>query len=129
MAITHKSGSDDVAERWDRAFNILSQEPRRELVISLAGKSASDWVPLPDAAHSPHFEGTSEDLRLDLYHKHLPKLANHGFVIWEESPFEARQGPNFREVEAIIQAMTAAADALPEQMITNCRTLKPYANQ
>lgn len=129
MSLTNPSDDVDVADRWDQAFRVLSQEPRRQLLISLTDKPASVWVQLPDAALSSHYQGTQDDLRIALYHQHLPLLAEHGYVVWEESPFEARQGPKFKEVEAIIRAVMAFGDGLPDKLITNCRVLENQINE
>lgn len=124
MGISTPTDDVGVAGRWDRAFRVLSAEPRRELALSLTDRSASTWVPLPDAAHSPHYPGSRDDLQLALYHNHLPAMAKPDYIVWEESPFEARKGPNFDELESIIRAIVDGAGDLPDRMVRNCRTLE-----
>lgn len=124
MKFTSLSDPEDVADRWNRAFHALSQEPRRKLLISLINKPASEWVSLPDAALSSHYSGNREDLRIELCHQHLPLLKEKGYVDWRDSPFGAKKGPRFEEIEAIIRAIMTFGDALSDQLITDCQTLE-----
>jgi hypothetical protein len=123
------SETTDVSERWDRVFRVLSQEPRRELVLSLADRSESEWVALPDAALSRHYPESREKLRITLRHKHLPALADNGYVVWRESPLEARRGPNFDELEAVLGVITASVESLPDRLVTGCRRLERRAHE
>lgn len=124
MGVNIPHNNIDVVDRWNRAFLALSQEPRRELLLSLTNEPASVWIPLPDAALSPHYSGSREDLRISLQHQHLPHLADHGYIVWEDSPFEVRQGPHFGEIEAILRAIITSSDGLPDRLVTDCRTLE-----
>ncbi len=112
-----------VIERWDRAFGAVSAEPRRQVVVSLMDVPADRSVELPAAATSPTVPANPDRLRIELRHRHLPMLAEAGYVRWEEQPFTARRGPRFEEVSAIMAALHAYADRLPDRLVDGCQRL------
>lgn len=119
------NGDDlSVAERWDRLFQVLSSDPRRTLLLRLRDEDPTTWVTLPDAAISPHYDGTREQMRVALNHTHLPFLEQAGYVQWHRSPLEARRGPRYDEVETVIRELVSSSVALPRQLVQGCRVLE-----
>lgn len=118
----YREGS--VSDRWDRVFRVLSSEPRRKLILTLRDRCPSNPVTLPDAALSPHYAGTPEEMRVELVHKHLPLLEETGYVTWTSSPFEAARGPDFGEVDAVMGRIVSAPAELPDQLVRGCRALE-----
>jgi hypothetical protein len=110
---------DDCA-RVDRVFDALSAEPRRRLVGSLLDAEASDHVSLPDGVSRPDGRMTDE-LRLELVHRHLPMLADAGFVEWERDPLSVGRGPRFGEVVAVFETVSTNAADLPESLVAEPR--------
>lgn len=111
MGRTRQFDTDAVVSHWNRVFRVLTEEPRRQLLLSLLDIPPSAWVDLPNAAQSRHYHGTRRNLRIELQHSHLPALAEADYVEWRDSPFEARRGPNFDEVGVVLDIIIAAADA------------------
>lgn len=113
-----------VVENWDRVFDALSSEPRRQLVVSLLDAAPEQQVSLPEGAQNPSVPIDADRLRGELYHYHLPMLADRGFVEWQSDPLVATRGPRFDEIAAVFETIHDAAADLPESMVTGCRRLE-----
>lgn len=50
---------------------------------------------------------------IDLYHNHLPKLAEAGYIEWDPDTGEISEGPRFDEVEPLLELIERHADELP----------------
>ncbi|MFC3478274.1 hypothetical protein [Halobacterium litoreum] len=114
----------DWAERWDRLYDALAAEPRREVLRSLTNVPEERRLPLPDAATSPNQSIDTETLRIDLRHHHLPKLADVGYVRWESEPFCVQRGPRFEEPAFVVNTLLDAVDEIPPGLVDNCRILQ-----
>jgi len=111
------------ADRWDQLFDVLSAEPRREIIISLRDAPPDERVPLPDAAESPNQSMESETLAIKLRHHHLPKLADAGYGHCESGPFCVQRGPNFAEAGFIVEKVFESIEEIPDSLLENCRVL------
>ena len=121
-------GDWEWADRWDQLFDVLSAEPRREIIISLLDEPQERRLPLPEAAESPNQSMDSETLALKLHHHHLPKLANAGYVRWEHDPFCVQRGPNFAEPAFIVENVLESRDEIPDSLMNNCKVLQKMAD-
>ena len=57
-----------------------------------------------------------EDLDLftsELYHVHLPKLEERGYITWDRDADEISHGPNYEEIEPLVTLMGDHEDELP----------------
>ena len=121
---TEASEGQSVIDRWDRVFEAISAEPRRQLVVALADAPPDRQIMLPEAAASPRLPVDRERLEVRLRHVHLPLLERHGFVAWTEDPFRASRGPHFEEVAAVFDALHDHAPRLPDQLVSGCDRLE-----
>ena len=76
--------------------------------------------------HNPRDEGEfsvevlateDEDLELlttELYHAHLSKLAEPGYIEWDEDLHSVRRGPNFDEIAPLLRLTNDHRDEFPE---------------
>lgn len=124
MAMERLGDPNEVIERWDRVFRALASEPRRQLLTSLNDLPAGCDVALPEGAMSPRAPMDPESLRTELYHSHLPLLADGGYVAWDDEPLTARRGPNFREVAVVFDALYETANRIPDQLVLGCQRLE-----
>jgi len=113
-----------IIERWNDVFDALSAEPRRQLVVSLLDAAPSESVPLPESAVNPNVPPDSEVLRQELRHRHLPKLADLGFVTWDRDPLVAVRGPRFDEAAVVFEALQSNATELPDSLVVGCQRLE-----
>lgn len=95
---------------FDEALDALSDARRRKLLFALLeGDPLESSVVLegPDGGTDPTAE------RDEMNHVHLPKLADEGFVDWDREGWEVRRGPNFAEIEPLLELLDDNRDDLP----------------
>jgi hypothetical protein len=92
----------------DQHFDVLSRRPRRK-VIELVDRN--DTVSVAEVV--AHIEGPEHEARLTLEHTHLPKLADTGYITWDRLADEISQGPQFPEIEPLIELFRTHPDSLP----------------
>jgi len=97
----------------DAALEALADRTRRRLLVALLERApAGETLRLPADVEFDHAGSTN--LRVQLWHCHLPKLASAGFVEWSPEPGTVRRGPRFEEVESVLRALYTRADEVPE---------------
>ena len=124
MTVKHYENGKRVSENWDAVFKSLSVEPRRQLIVSLLDAAPDQPVPLPESAAMPNRPLDPAVLRAELYHVHLPMLADNGFITWEMDPLVAFRGPQFDEVAVVFEALHADATDMPDSLVIGCRRLE-----
>lgn len=110
--------------RWDAVFRAVSAEPRRQIVVNLLAAPPDRALSLPEAANPPYLLQNPERLASELVHRHLPLLADDGFVEWDREPFTVERGPVFEEVGVVFEALHAHADEIPHRLTEGCQRLE-----
>jgi hypothetical protein len=104
----------DGSTRLDRIFDTLSH-PYRRRVLVLVGEDN----PRDEDEFDVEEIGTEDDdldlLTTGLYHVHLPRLADAGYVEWDEERHTVRRGPKFEEIAPLLRLMNDHRDELPER--------------
>jgi hypothetical protein len=99
--------------RLDRMFDAL-RHPYRRRILLLVGEDN----PRDEEEFSVDDVATEDDdlelFTVELYHAHLPKLADAGYVEWDEDTHTVRQGPNFDEIAPLLRLIDAHRDELPD---------------
>ncbi|SDJ80362.1 hypothetical protein [Natronorubrum texcoconense] len=113
-----------VIHGWNAVFRAASAEPRRQLIVSLLDSPADGSVPLPESAVNPNVPPNPDDLRRELFHRHLPMLADMGFIEWELEPFVASRGPRFDEVAVVFDALQSEVTDIPDSLVLGCQRLE-----
>jgi hypothetical protein len=121
---SHRENGELISENWNAVFESLSAEPRRQLIVSLMDAPPDQSVPLPESAMMPNVPQDPEVLRTELYHNHLPILADMGFVTWEKEPLVASRGSRFDEVAVVSAALQSAAFNFPDSLVFGCQRLE-----
>lgn len=111
-------------EAWDRVFRAVAAEPRRQLIVSLMNVEPAEHVELPFAAINPNIPVDTERFVVQLHHRHLPLLADLGFIEWKRDPLLACQGPKFDEVAIVFEALHAKVEDMPNELVFGCRRLE-----
>ena len=99
--------ADDLGE----LLEILSHPHRRRIITRLHDRNPRDEDEF-------ELEELTSDDELDnetiaLIHSHLPKLAEAGFIDWNQEQQIVTRGPRFEEIAPLIDLMVAHQDELP----------------
>lgn len=121
--------SEQGIRRWNRVFKALAAEPRRQLVGALMDAPADESVPLPEAAMNSAVRSDPERLGLELRHRHLPLLADAGYVEWQSTPFRVARGARFAEVRAVFDGLAANAAVIPDPLRSEYPLFERERNQ
>ena len=99
-------------DRLDVSLDALSHPYRRRILARL-----HDHNPREEASFSTDsVADDSEDadrVAIEIHHRHLPKLADAGFVDWDREAEVVRRGPRFDEIAPLIELMAKHRDELP----------------
>lgn len=96
----------------DRLFDALSHPYRRRILLLLSEDNPrdEDEFAVEDLATE---EDELELLTSELYHAHLPKLAESGYIEWDRDANSIRRGPNYDAIAPLLRLMRDHADELP----------------
>lgn len=99
--------ADDLGE----LLEILSHPHRRRIITRLHERNPRD----EDEFELEELTGDDEleNETIALIHNHLPKLAEAGFINWNQEQRIATRGPRFEEIAPLIDLMVAHEDELP----------------
>ncbi|QRV16293.1 hypothetical protein JMJ58_05210 [Haloterrigena salifodinae] len=92
----------------NRLFDALSNGQRRRILFTLLERE--DQINIdspPDGVEDRH--GAAIDRR----HVHLPKLADYGFIEWDQRANVATRGPQFAEIEPMLRVVADNRELLP----------------
>lgn len=90
---------DPPTGRLDSVLKALCHSARRQVLAAL--------LETPTLS-TPSLEGTLEDsdAPISLYHMHLPKLADGGYIEWNQDSGQVARGPQFDTIAPLLAALT-----------------------
>ena len=108
-------------ERFDRVLDALNHPYRRRLLVSLLEHNPQDdddpqesSVDLGDAS----VIGIDKELvQMEMFHNHLPKLEELGYIRWDREAGTISKGPNWDEVEPLLQLLHKHREELPAEWL------------
>ncbi|GAA0235854.1 hypothetical protein GCM10009000_059130 [Halobacterium noricense] len=59
------------------------------------------------------------DQTIAMQHVHLPKLADHGFIDWDQDAQRVTRGPRFDEIEPLLTVLGENQDVLADRGVPN----------
>ena len=98
---------------FDDQLSVLSNHHRRRLLVALAQQT-----PQPDRlapSRGLATDGGNRDQTIALQHIHLPKLADHGFIDWDQDAQRVTKGPQFNEIEPLLTVLSENQNVLPDR--------------
>lgn len=103
----------DPTTPFDEMLLALADVHRRRLLVALLDhdERAEDDTRVPEDVHTG--ESDLERLRILLFHVHLPKLDDAGFVRWERATGTVESGPRLEEIRPFLELMDEKAGELP----------------
>ncbi|WP_435158883.1 DUF7344 domain-containing protein [Haladaptatus sp. DFWS20] len=95
----------------DKQLSILSNHHRRRVLLALVD-TGPQTTPTGSTA-MVETDGGDQPQTIAMWHIHLPKLADHGFVDWDRETQRVRKGPQFDEIEPLLTVLSENHDILP----------------
>lgn len=96
---------------FDDLVGALANIERRRLLVALLDQNQSK---ITTAMTIESSRSMDEDTRfVGLYHVHLPKLADQGFIEWDKRRQEIRRGPQFERIQPVLELLEANRTLLP----------------
>ncbi|MBX0298227.1 DUF7344 domain-containing protein [Haloarcula nitratireducens] len=87
----------------DTTFDALANEHRRHLLVALLDETSQDAAVHADETVEAGALQTKQQVRTAMYHSHLPKLADYGFIEWDMDSQEVLKGPDFGEIRPLLE--------------------------
>jgi len=96
----------------NRLFGVLSRPQRRRILRTLAESN-----PRQTGEFAPEVGGVDGEkldrFRVELYHVHLPKLAEAGYIDWDRNAGTVRRGPKYEEIRPTLDLLLDHEEDLP----------------
>jgi|AntRauTorcE11897_2_1112592.scaffolds.fasta_scaffold00383_16 hypothetical protein len=108
---TVRSSVDDGAlspSRMDSTMDVLGERDRRLLLLALLENPVVDRVEFVERYVD------AKNARAQLYHNHLPKLTEAGYVEWNPDTGELSRGPSFDDVEPLVRLLREYTQEFPD---------------
>lgn len=86
----------------DNAFDALAHEQRRALLFDLLESNPPD-ADIESAIGEPALTDTEQRTQIAMYHCHLPKLEDYGYIEWNKETNEIGKGPQFEEIRPLLK--------------------------
>lgn len=102
----------DQTNALSEVFEVLSHPFRRRILIRLHGRNPRDEAEFSADAMADDAD-EADSLPIELHHRHLPKLADAGFLDWDQSESVVTRGPRFEEIAPLIELMNDHREELP----------------
>jgi predicted transcriptional regulator len=97
----------------DEQLSVLSNHHRRRLLVALAQRTPQSDRLAPSRGLAT--DGGDENQTIAMQHVHLPKLADHGFIDWDQDAQRVTKGPRFDEIEPLLTVLSENQDVLPDR--------------
>lgn len=95
----------------DVALETLAHIHRRRILVSLLSDSRDSDTQLD--VDEVELDTEDPDRTVELVHVHLPKLEQHGYIEWDRDANEVSPGPQFTEIESMLELLHDNRDRLP----------------
>ncbi|WP_415379679.1 ArsR family transcriptional regulator [Halosimplex sp. TS25] len=96
---------------FDEMVDALADVQRRTLLVALLEHNPQ--ADRPVVVGDGGTEAIEVKQLIQMKHVHLPKLAEYGFIDWDEDAHEVAKGPNFDEIRPLLELLDDHADELP----------------
>ena len=96
---------------FDDMVDALADVQRRKLLVALLEHNPQDDTPVVIA--DSESDADAVERLVTMRHVHLPKLADYGFIEWNEETHEVTKGPKFDEIRPLLELLDDHEDELP----------------
>lgn len=93
----------------DKTLRVLSKAPRRQILLAL--DEHGEPIDLKSVGEHTIIDADNwEDQQIALYHNHLPKLADHGFIQWDQDEQVVLKGEQFERAQSLLETQDPEPD-------------------
>ncbi|MBZ6495495.1 DUF7344 domain-containing protein [Natrinema longum] len=89
---------------YDELFEALANERRRRILFELVDQNSQSEAPVHIDA-PPDRTDTRQAVDIELYHVHLPKLDDYGFVDWNRNTSAVEPGERFADIRPVLERL------------------------
>lgn len=89
----------------DTAFDALADDHRRNLLVALREENPQDAAVHGSTDGDPGSLKTARRVETTMYHTHLPKLVDYGYIEWDTGTGEIVKGPQFEELQPLLDCL------------------------
>ena len=100
---------------FDEMIDALASVQRRKLLIALLENNPQDDTPVVIGGCDTEADALGS--LVSMYHVHLPKLVEYGFIEWNEETYEVIKGPKFNEIRPLLDLLDTHEDELPADWV------------
>ena len=100
---------------FDDMVDALADVQRRKLLVALLEHNPQHDTPV--AIADSESESDAVERLVTMQHIHLPKLAEYGFIEWNEETHEVTKGPTFDEIRPLLELLSNHEDELPADWV------------
>jgi len=100
---------------FDTMVEAVSNVQRRKLLVALLEHNPQDDSPVVVADDESEIDAVERLVTMN--HVHLPKLEEHGFIVWDRANDEVSKGPNFDQIRPLLEMLVRHEDELPDDWI------------
>ncbi|WP_158057919.1 transcriptional regulator [Halorussus halophilus] len=90
----------------DLDFEALAHEQRRTLLLALLESNPQDAGFESPTGHSVLTDAEQRE-QIEMFHIHLPKLEDHGYIEWNEETDQIVKGPQFDEIRPLLECIAS----------------------
>lgn len=103
----------------DDVFDALSDRHRRRLLLALRAESDSNdpKMDIDGLVEAVATGGGTDPVRIQLFHIHLPKLADSGYIRWDSNAGTITTGPRWDSLESVLDVLVENRDKLPDDSL------------
>lgn len=96
----------------DQALSALNKTPRRRILLTLKQDSPLQQE-IFETGKVALDARDGDTIRVELYHRHLPRLDECDYIDWEEDTGQIRRGEDFEEIRGFLELLEDHPDKLP----------------
>lgn len=102
----------------ERVFEAMRHRYRRHLLIAMGQDDPPPDDDIDPLTVVPTEERSSATvIRRELYHNHLPKLDEMGFIEWDPGAGKISKGSNWDDVEPLVRVIHENRGELPDELV------------
>lgn len=91
----------------------MENRHRRRLLVELLDDAQENALKFPEDV--PVSGTEREAFRAEMYHQHLPRLEDRGYIRWDRDAREIAKGPMFEDIGPLLELIRDHQDELPER--------------